>query len=270
MTGLATVIGHRGAAAHAPENTLSSIRTAAGLGATWVEFDVKLTADGRCIVFHDDMLDRTTDGHGAVAAATHDEIRRLDAGAWFAPAFAGERVPSLEAMLSLALELGLGIDIEIKPCPGRESETARAVMTQTIAAWPRDRPSPLITSRSDTCLAIARGEAAEWARGLICLRVPRDWRTRLAILESRTIVCLHTRLTRRNVAKMTAAGITVLAFTVNDPQRAAKLFDWGVASIVSDAPDRILSGIDGQGSQGARRGRGTNALIREPNDIACP
>ena len=110
MADLPVVIGHRGAAAHAPENTLASIRSAAALGASWVEFDVKLTADGRCIVFHDDALDRTTDGRGAVSTATHDEINRLDAGAWFAPAFAGERVPSLAAALGLIIGLRLGAD----------------------------------------------------------------------------------------------------------------------------------------------------------------
>ncbi len=246
MADLPVVIGHRGAAAHAPENTLASIRSAAALGVSWVEFDVKLTADGRCIVFHDDALDRTTDGRGAVSAATHDEINRLDAGAWFAPAFAGERVPSLAAALGLIFELRLGADIEIKPCPRREAETARAVMAETMAAWPRDRPPPLVTSRYEACLDVVRAMAAEWPRGLICLRVPRDWRTRLANLEVRTLVCLHTRLTRWAVAQITAAGIAVLAFTVNDPKRAAELLDWGVATIISDAPDLILPGVSGE------------------------
>lgn len=250
-TELPAVIGHRGAAAHAPENTLASIRRAAMLGAKWVEFDVKLTADGRCIVFHDDRLDRTTDGRGRVAATTYDEISRLDAGSWFAPGFAGERVPRLEDALGQILELGLQADIEIKPCSGREAETARAVMAEVMACWPRDRPPPLITSRRAVCLEVARAAAAAWPRGLICLRLPRDWRARLAALDCRILVCRHNRLTRHRVAEMTAAGARVLAFTVNEPRRAAELVDRGVATIISDAPERILAAVDRGRASGA-------------------
>ena len=82
---LPPVMGHRGAKGHAPENTLAGLRKAAGLGCRWVEFDVKLTADGELILFHDDSLRRTTDGRGAVADKTLAEIRSLDAGRWFSP-----------------------------------------------------------------------------------------------------------------------------------------------------------------------------------------
>ena len=259
MTELPAVIGHRGAAAHAPENTLASIRRAAMLGVKWVEFDAKLTADGRCIVFHDDRLDRTTDGRGRVAATTYDEISRLDAGSWFAPGFAGERVPRLEDALGQILELGLQADIEIKPCSGREAETARAVMAEVMACWPRDRPPPLITSRRAVCLEVARAAAA-WPRGLICLRLPRDWRARLAALDCRILVCRHTRLTRHRVAEMTAAGVQVLAFTVNEPRRAAELVDRGVATIISDAPDRVLPAVGGEDAAKARNPERTPSL----------
>ncbi len=260
MIDLPLVIGHRGAAAHAPENTLVGIRRAAELGAPWVELDAKLTADGRCIVFHDEKLDRTTDGRGRVAATTYEEISRLDAGSWFGPGFAGERVPRLEAALGQILELNLHADIEIKPCSGREAETAGAVMAEVMACWPRDRPPPLITSREAECLAVARAAAAWWPRGLICFRVPRDWRSRLAALGCHIIVCMHTRLKRRRVVEMTAAGATVLAFTVNEPERAVELVDWGAATIISDAPDRILSAVDGGRAAEARTMERTRSL----------
>src|SRR5262245_52116871 len=76
------IIGHRGAAKAAPENTLAGMREAKRQGATWVEFDAKLTADNQVILLHDDLVDRTTDGTGAAAAMTFAEIRALDAGAW--------------------------------------------------------------------------------------------------------------------------------------------------------------------------------------------
>src|SRR4051794_34519268 len=105
---LPKVIGHRGAKAYAPENTLAGIRTAAQQGARWVEVDVKLTRDGVPILMHDDTVDRTTNGKGAAATLDFAELRRLDAGAWFGPAFAGERIPTLEEALALVFDLDLG------------------------------------------------------------------------------------------------------------------------------------------------------------------
>src|SRR5712692_9179692 len=111
---LPRVIGHRGAAASAPENTLAGLRRAKALGCAWVEFDVRLTGDGALVLCHDPSLDRTTSGTGAVSAQSLAAIRDCDAGSWFAPAFAGERVPTLEEVLLLAAELDLGTNIEIK------------------------------------------------------------------------------------------------------------------------------------------------------------
>ncbi len=95
------VIGHRGASAGAPENTMAAFTRALDLGADGFEFDVQLTSDGRAVVMHDAMLERTTNGNGPVFEASFDEIRELDAGGWFAPEFAGERVPSLDEVLAL-------------------------------------------------------------------------------------------------------------------------------------------------------------------------
>src|ERR1700675_1784021 len=107
------VIGHRGAAAHAPENTLAGLRRAKALGCGWVEFDVRLTGDGALVLCHDPLLDRTTSGSGPVSAKSLAAIRQCDAGSWFAPSFAGERVPTLDEALLLAAELDLGANVEI-------------------------------------------------------------------------------------------------------------------------------------------------------------
>jgi len=163
---LPKVIGHRGAAAYAPENTLEGLREAARRGAGWVEFDVKLTADGMPIVFHDDALDRTTNAKGEVAAASLERIRGLDAGSWFGPAFAGARVPTLEEALRLVLEQGLGANIEIKPCPGREAETAERAVAEILRLWPAKRPPPLISSFKPACLAAAKAAGIDTLVGL--------------------------------------------------------------------------------------------------------
>ena len=106
-TGRVTIVGHRGAAAYAPENTMRSFETARALGVDMVEFDVHLTADGRCVVIHDETVDRTTDGHGAVGEKTYAELRELDAGD-------GERIPSLEELLEWARDVAMPLSVELK------------------------------------------------------------------------------------------------------------------------------------------------------------
>jgi glycerophosphoryl diester phosphodiesterase len=106
-TGRVTIVGHRGAAAHAPENTLASFEKARELGVDMVEFDVHLTADRRCVVIHDETVDRTTDGHGLVGSKTLPELRELDAGN-------GERIPTLEELLAWARDVEMPLSVELK------------------------------------------------------------------------------------------------------------------------------------------------------------
>src|SRR5579859_2813159 len=100
------VIGHRGAMGRCPENTMASFERGLELGADWVELDVHLTRDGALAVIHDESVDRTTNGHGLVKDHSLAELKRLDAGAWFGPAFAGARVPILDEVLDFARARG--------------------------------------------------------------------------------------------------------------------------------------------------------------------
>jgi glycerophosphoryl diester phosphodiesterase len=228
------IIGHRGEPAAAPENTLASFRQAAKDGARWVEFDATLTADGRPVVFHDDALDRTTDGNGLLDDTTFEALRSLDAGSWYGPQFAGELVPTLEEVLEQLAELGLGFNMEIKPARGRESETARVTLATATACWPASGPTPLVTSFSRVCVAAAKEQTPQWPRGLIFDRVPDDWREIGKQLAGATFGADHRHLTPDQVREMTAAGYQVTSYTVNDAARARTLFDWGVAAIFTD------------------------------------
>lgn len=107
------VIGHRGDCVHAPENTMAAFEAAVAAGADMIELDVTLSADGRLVVIHDADLDRTTDGSGPVPARTLAELRALDAGSWFDPAFAGQRLPVLEEVLE-AFASRVLVNVEIK------------------------------------------------------------------------------------------------------------------------------------------------------------
>ena len=128
--GAVQVIAHRGASAYAPENTLASFALACTLGADWFELDCTLTRDGEVIVIHDDTVDRVTNGKGKVATLTLAELRRLDAGSWKSPQFAGERLPTLDEALALARDHHAGVYIEIKPCA--DDGTLEAAITRLI------------------------------------------------------------------------------------------------------------------------------------------
>lgn len=109
------IMGHRGAMGHAPENTMASFRLAHEMGVEAVECDIHLTADGHLVVIHDDTVDRTTNGTGSVEALTLAEIEALDAGSSYDARFAGEKVPTLEALLSWGKAVGMPVIIEVKP-----------------------------------------------------------------------------------------------------------------------------------------------------------
>jgi glycerophosphoryl diester phosphodiesterase len=109
------VIGHRGACGYAPENTLASIYKAADMGAQWVEFDIRLTADLQPVFFHDTSLRRTSNRKGKVSQYTFLDLQSLDAGSWYSKDFLGERVPSLVQAIEVFKVRGLGAVIELKP-----------------------------------------------------------------------------------------------------------------------------------------------------------
>lgn len=233
------VIGHRGACAYAPENTLASIRTAAAQGARWVEFDVRLTREGDLVLMHDDDVRRTTNGKGRVLDLTLAEIGALDAGAWFGGAFAGERVPALVETIALLDELGLGANIEIKA--GRTEARATAVsLARILAAHWRAAAPPLISSFEVPALEAMRAVAPQWPRGLLLKEIGGDWRGLLDRLGAATLNLDHRPLDAGKIAIARRAGRPILCYTVNDPARARQLFGWGVSAVFTDRPDTLL------------------------------
>ena len=241
---LPRVIGHRGAAGAAPENTLAGIRKAKELGVTWIEFDVKLTKDGHTILFHDESLERTTDGRGLVAARTLAEIKRLDAGMWFRSNFRGEPVPTLEEALLLCAELGLGINVEIKPCRDREAETAQAALAAVQRLWPEDMPPPLISSFASECLQIALEIAPDLPRGYLAGRLPRHWQELVARYDCATLHLNERWLSARQCAAIVPTRLPVVLYTVNDGAHARRHIERGVTSVITDHISRIRAAVE--------------------------
>lgn len=237
---LPRVIGHRGAAAYAPENTLEGIQEAARRRTRWIEVDAKLTGDGVVILMHDDTLDRTTSGRGAVAGATYRDIRLLDAGAWFGPAWNGAWVPRLADALALLVELDMNANIEIKPCVGREAETAAAVVEVVHRCWPANRPWPLLSSFWRDSLDAARAAAPEIPRGLLIWEPTPDWAIAATALDCVSIHCADQHLTSPWADEIRKAGFGLAVYTVNDRTRAWELLTWGVQCLITDRPDAII------------------------------
>lgn len=242
LPGLEPVIGHRGAARRAPENTLTGLRKAHALGARWVEFDVMLTADRVPVLIHDETLARTTDGRGEVADCPAADIARLDAGSWFAPEFTGERVPTLEQAVVLLLSLGLSANVEIKPASGHATETAEVVAGHLRRLWPEDGPGLLLSSFARPALAAAKNVAPELPRGLLAESLPEDWEAAVGELGCATLHLNHVRLDPEGVRALAAAGVPLLLYTVNDPVRANAMLAAGAAAIITDVPDLMLAG----------------------------
>ncbi|HEU4838527.1 MAG TPA: glycerophosphoryl diester phosphodiesterase [Micavibrio sp.] len=240
------VIGHRGAKAYAPENTLESIATAASLGVEWVELDVKLTRDGVPIIFHDEELDRTTNGSGLVAQTDYADIANLEAGSWFGDSFAGIKIPTLEEAVDILLKHNLGLNLEIKPCPGREKETAEIALDHLSQIW--DEPDKLlISSFQHVSLEAAMDLAPDYARGLLIggEEMPENWKDLADYLDVKTIN-LGSRLVTRAVAdEVMDIELPLLVYTVNDPMQARALQKLGVDAFFSDNPDIILENLAG-------------------------
>ncbi len=243
MLELPRVMGHRGAAAVAPENTLAGLRAAVAMGMTWVEFDVMLSGDGVPVLFHDDNLKRITGRNALMAETGFAELVKLEAGAWFGTGFAGEPIPSLEQALSLSLSLGCTPNIEIKPTPGADVATAAAALETIARTWPAERPGPLISSFSRRALEVARNRAPDLPRALIAWRLPRDWVKAAGALECSNLHLRGHRLRAKTAAKVKRAGYQLAAFTVNDPKKAQRLVRLGVDCIITDRPDAIEAAL---------------------------
>lgn len=232
-------MAHRGAGKLAPENTLAAFRLGASFGYAAFEFDVKLSADGKSFLLHDATLERTTSGSGRADALTLGELVQLDAGGWHSPAFAGEMLPSLAAVLRYLRANGFAANIEIKPAPGREWQTGAAVALDAKALAQGQTVLPLLSSFSETALDAARLAAPGLPRALLVDVLPDDWLERLQRHDCLALDANHRELTAEVVATAHAAGYRVLCYTVNDAERAQLLFDWGVDSIITDAVDSI-------------------------------
>lgn len=236
---LPSIIGHRGACGHAPENTIASFKAAGDMGVTCVEIDVKISKKSELLIIHDDTLDRTTTGEGAVESKVYDEIKLLDAGSWFSAEFSDATVPSLMETLEFLGDHNMTCNLEIKPSPGLEIKTAQAICDFFNNGWPINLPLPLFSSFSDTCLEIALQETPHIDRALLLVDFDTNWQARAEKVTACSVHICHKRLEYDAARSIIDAGYSLRCYTVNDNETAKRLFEWGIESVFTDYPDRI-------------------------------
>ena len=240
------IIAHRGAPRNAPENTLPAMREAARLGARWVEVDVKLTADGKPVIIHDDTVDRTTSGRGLVAGLTLAEIRGLDAG--IGTQHAGTQVPTLEELIETVLELDVGLQLELKPTAGDDVETAEIALDVLASLWPIGRRKLFLSSFSIRSLQAARRIMPDVPRAFAVMVPPRNPRALLEETDCQILHCLGDLLTDEALAILGDSGIEYAVAVINDRATATRLLAAGAQTILSDIPDLLTTQLAGAAS----------------------
>ena len=237
MIELPRVIGHRGAAASAPENTLGSLACAAEQGLTWVEFDVRFARDDVPVVLHDRNLRRTTGIDRNIDDVYSADLAGIDAGSHFDDFWSNERVPTLVQALDACLVLGLTPNVEIKADGGATRALTRAVADIIRSRWPEDRPRPLLSSFSLKALYHARFVGYRWPLGLLMGRKARPmWPWHAKVLRCASIHVDPALATPAFISRVHRAGCRVAVYTVNARKDAEALWEAGVDSVFSDAP----------------------------------
>jgi glycerophosphoryl diester phosphodiesterase len=242
------VIAHRGASGHAPENTLAAFRKAVSLGATFIETDLQLSRDAHFVALHDDAVNRTTNGQGAVHDLTLAELKKLDAGAWFGSEFAGERIPTLEDLLAFSRKNDIVFYLELKPGGSWGGEHALIGALRESGEIAR----AVVISFDASILGVLRKIEPTLMTGLLYegqIERPLD---RALEVGARQLAVRGDLVTPSLITEAHKRDLQVVCWTVNHPGHIRALAAAGVDGIMSDYPDRVaaLNKKDGAGAGG--------------------
>jgi glycerophosphoryl diester phosphodiesterase len=232
-------IAHRGAGKLAPENTLAAFRLGAAHGYRAFECDVKLSADGVPFLLHDATLERTTSGAGTAGEQPWDALSRLDAGGWHSRAYAGEPLPTLDAIAAYVQRNAFTLNIEIKPTPGHEVLTGSVVAEHAARLWHGQAVPPLLSSFRPDALAAARDAAPALPRALLVDELWDGWFDMARSLQCVAVVTNHRVMDSPAREQLRSAGLRALCYTVNDAADAERLLALEVDGLITDAVDRF-------------------------------
>ncbi|MFI4937558.1 MAG: glycerophosphodiester phosphodiesterase family protein [Candidatus Berkiellales bacterium] len=238
------IIGHRGVAALAPENTLASFQLAAKQGIDWVEFDLRLTKDDQLVIFHDDSLQRTTNGEGFVHEKTLNELIALDAGSWFHPDYHAEKIPHFNEIFPELLMMNLTLNLELKlpsnPTLEHVQGFARSLTELLQIHWPKDLNLPLISSFHWPILFLLRNLTPTLPLGFLTKTCTESVLQEIAEIPNSACHTHFQSLTPELLLLANEYDVPVLTYTVNDPETAIRLLEQGVFAVFSDDPLQIL------------------------------
>jgi len=223
------VIGHKGAAGYAPENTLMSFHKAVELGADMVELDVHLCATGEPVVIHDDTVDRTTDGSGRVRDLSLDDLRRLDAGG-------GERGPTLvEVIEEMSGRAALNVELKGLGCVDRVHEVISDAVGDDLVS----QDGLLVSSFHLGMLEWIRALSDDVRLGVLVGDAPGKVLEFTQRVGAYSINPYHKRMSLEFVSSVHGLGLKVYPWTVNEPGDIARAKAMGVDGIISDYPERV-------------------------------
>jgi glycerophosphoryl diester phosphodiesterase len=234
------IIAHRGASGYAPENTLAAYQRAVELGVPFIETDLHLTRDARFVAIHDKMLQRTTNGRGAVHDHTLAQLRELDAGLWFDRQYAGEHIPTLEDVLAFARRHDVVFYLEIKydAAWGMHHALVAALLAHKASA------QTIVISFDPATLRSVRELDASIMTGLLSERGGEDLVKTALEVGARQILLRHDAVTRELVDGVHAADLHVVTWTVNEVAGMRATIATGVDGVMTDLPDRLRALVE--------------------------
>lgn len=230
------IIAHRGASAHAPENTLAAFKAALQQNADAIELDAKLTADGQVVVIHDQSVDRTTPNTGRVDELRLSELRKLDAGSHFDIAFQGEGIPTLEEVFKAVGQLTL-INVELTNYAAPTDDLPDRVAD--LVRQHRLQQRVLFSSFNPIALVRIHRQVPEAPIGLLALPGRWGWLARSWAAHWLGHDSLHPEagdVTIALVQRVHRQGKKIFVYTVNREDDMRRLFEWGVDGIFTDDP----------------------------------
>lgn len=237
------LVGHRGAMGHAPENTMASFVCGWKMGADLVECDVHISKDGKCVVMHDEALERTTNQEGLIRDLSVSQIKKADAGAWLSKKFKGEKVPLLSELLDWARdeysaqELPMGVVIELKNEPVRYADFEKKVIAEVLAARMEDRV--ILISFDHGVIRRAKAHHAGVAAGILYNRPLEDPIRRAQDMNADAIFPRRNFVTKKLVERAHRANLAVGTWTVNEEPEMRKIVACGADAIATNYPDLL-------------------------------
>jgi len=233
------VSAHRGASAHAPENTLAALEAAWRAGATLAEIDVRLTRDGHVVLMHDPTVDRTTTGRGHVKDLTLEALRALDAGGWFGPQFRGERVPTLREVVDWARGK-LVLLVELKNVPFREMPLVDRTIELVDEMGAED--GVVLGGFDHPVLRDIKRRRPRWPLEMMYTARLAD-PAGAARAAGASLVSLEPEFVLpEDIGLLHQAGVAALT-TLERPEEAPRLLSWGIDALESGDPAMAVAAI---------------------------